>query len=163
MRVRTAKARAARAAAPEWKRAPKRLRMTRMSPSMRRSRRPRAGRRPRVGRIRMARLRGMVWLRAARKTTLIDASRAAAARKTTFEQAIAPGQAIAAGQAIIAGQATRRQDAGADARRGAQRARAQDGLASTESGQRPPAAGARAEAALSGRRRLAPRSGALDP
>jgi hypothetical protein len=36
----------------------------------------------------------MVWLRAACKTTLIDASRAAAARKIAFEQAIAPGQAI---------------------------------------------------------------------
>jgi hypothetical protein len=50
----------------------------------------------------MARLRGTVWLRAACKTTLIDASRAAAARKTVFEQAIASGQAIAPGQAISA-------------------------------------------------------------
>jgi hypothetical protein len=38
----------------------------------------------------------MVWLRAARKTTLIDATGAAAARKTASEQAIAAGQAIIA-------------------------------------------------------------------
>ena len=50
----------------------------------------------------MARLRGMVWLRAAYKTTLIDATGATAARKIAFEQAIGSEQAIAHGQAIIA-------------------------------------------------------------
>jgi len=41
-------------------------------------------------------------LRAPRKTTVIDATGAAAARKTFPEQAIAAEQAIATGQAIIA-------------------------------------------------------------
>jgi hypothetical protein len=62
----------------------------------------RRSRRPKAGRIRMARLRGMVWLRAAYKTTLIDATGATAARKIAFEQAIGSEQAIAHGQAIIA-------------------------------------------------------------